>query len=176
MIRICGVVRESIVDGPGLRFVLFTQGCLHHCPGCHNPESHPLEGGYEVTTEKVLEEFGKNPLLKGLTLSGGDPILQAGELVDLCRAVHAMGKDVMTYTGYTYEELMEMQKTDEGVRDLLLETDTLVDGRFIMAQRDLTLVYKGSRNQRIIDMNRTRAEGRIVLDPIEEQNIRPEEE
>lgn len=106
MIRICGVVRESIVDGPGLRFVLFTQGCPHHCPGCHNPESHALDGGYEVTAEKVLEEFKKNPLLKGITLSGGDPILQAGELVGICREVHAMGKDVMTYTGYTYEELM----------------------------------------------------------------------
>ena len=92
MIRICGVVRESIVDGPGLRFVLFTQGCPHHCPGCHNPESHALDGGYEVTAEKVLEEFKKNPLLKGITLSGGDPILQAGELVGICREVHAMGQ------------------------------------------------------------------------------------
>ncbi len=164
MIRICGVVRESIVDGPGLRFVLFTQGCPHHCPGCHNPESHALDGGYDVTAEKVLEEFKKNPLLKGITLSGGDPILQAGELVGICREVHAMGKDVMTYTGYTYEELLEMQKTD-----------ALVDGRFILAQRDLTLIYKGSRNQRIIDMNRTRAEGKLVLDPVEEENLRPEE-
>ena len=175
MIRICGVVRESIVDGPGLRFVLFTQGCPHHCPGCHNPESHALDGGYEVTAEKVLEEFKKNPLLKGITLSGGDPILQAGKLVGICREVHAMGKDVMTYTGYTYEELLEMQKTDEGIRQLLEETDTLVDGRFILAQRDLTLIYKGSRNQRIIDMNRTRAEGKLVLHPVEEENLRPEE-
>ena len=175
MIRICGVVRESIVDGPGLRFVLFTQGCVHHCPGCHNPESHALDGGYEVTAQKVLEEFKKNPLLKGITLSGGDPILQAGELVEICREVHAMGKDVMTYTGYTYEELLEMQKTDDGIRQLLEETDTLVDGRFLLDQRDLTLIYKGSRNQRIIDMNRTRAEGKLVLDPVEEENLRPEE-
>ena len=86
MIRICGVVRESIVDGPGLRFVLFTQGCPHHCPGCHNPESHAMDGGYEVSSEKVLEEFRKNPLLKGITLSGGDPIVQAEELVDLCHS------------------------------------------------------------------------------------------
>ena len=175
MIRICGVVRESIVDGPGLRFVLFTQGCPHHCPGCHNPESHALDGGYEVTAEKVLEEFKKNPLLKGITLCGDYHILQAVKLVGICREVHAMGKDVMTYTGYTYEELMEMQKTDEGIRQLLEETDTLVDGRFILAQRDLTLIYKGSRNQRIIDMNRTRAEGKLVLDPVEEENLRPEE-
>ena len=162
MIRICGVVRESIVDGPGLRFVLFTQGCPHHCPGCHNPESHSMDGGYDVTAEKVLEEFRKNPLLKGITLSGGDPIVQAGELVEVCRGVHALGKDVMTYTGYTYEELLE-------------ETDTLVDGRFVLAQRDLTLIYKGSRNQRVIDLNRTRAEGHIVLDAVEKENLRPEE-
>ena len=142
---------------------------------CGRPGSHALDGVYEVTAEKVLEEFKKNPLLKGITLSGGDPILQAGELVGICREVHAMGKDVMTYTGYTYEELLEMQKTDEGIRQLLEETDTLVDGRFILAQRDLTLIYKGSRNQRIIDMNRTRAEGKLVLDPVEEENLRPEE-
>ena len=175
MIRICGVVRESIVDGPGLRFVLFTQGCPHHCPGCHNPESHALDGGYEVTAEKVLEEFKKNPLLKGITLSGGDPILQAGELASSWERVQTSGDAVTSNTGYTYEELMEMQKTDEGIRQLLEETDTLVDGRFILAQRDLTLIYKGSRNQRIIDMNRTRAEGKLVLDPVEEENLRPEE-
>lgn len=174
MIRICGVVRESIVDGPGLRFVLFTQGCPHHCPGCHNPESHSMDGGYDVTAEKVLEEFRKNPLLKGITLSGGDPIVQAGELVEVCRGVHALGKDVMTYTGYTYEELLEMQKTDDGIRQLLEETDTLVDGRFVLAQRDLTLIYKGSRNQRVIDLNRTRAEEHIVLDAVEKENLRPE--
>ncbi len=172
MIRICGVVRESIVDGPGLRFVLFTQGCPHHCPGCHNPESHAMDGGYEVSSEKVLEEFRKNPLLKGITLSGGDPIVQAEELVDLCREVHALGKDVLLYTGYTYEELQEMAEERPAVAELLAETDTLVDGRFVLAQRDLTLIYKGSRNQRIIDMARTREAGRIVLDPIEEENRR----
>ena len=175
MIRICGVVWESIVDGPGLRFVLFTQGCPHHCPGCHNPESHAMDGGYEVSSEKVLEEFRKNPLLKGITLSGGDPIVQAEELVDLCREVHALGKDVLLYTGYTYEELQEMAKARPAVAELLAETDTLVDGRFVLAQRDLTLIYKGSRNQRIIDMARTREAGRIVLDPIEEENRRADE-
>lgn len=174
MIRICGVVRESIVDGPGLRFVLFTQGCPHHCPGCHNPESHAMDGGYEVTAERVLEEFGKNPLLKGITLSGGDPIVQAGELVELCRQVHALGKDVLLYTGYTYEELQQMAQERPDITRLLAEVDTLVDGRFILAQRDLTLTYKGSRNQRIIDMAATRAAGRVVLDPIETENIRPD--
>lgn len=103
------------------------------------------------------------------------PFSRPGNWWGICREVHAMGKDVMTYTGYTYEELMEMQETDEGIRQLLEETDTLVDGRFILAQRDLTLIYKGSRNQRIIDMNRTRAEGKLVLDPVEEENLRPEE-
>lgn len=176
MIRICGVVRESIVDGPGLRFVLFTQGCPHHCPGCHNPESHALDGGYEVTAEKVLEEFKKKSAAQGNYPVRRRPHSPAwGTGGHLPWEVHAMGKDVMTYTGYTYEELWRCQKTDEGIRQLLEETDTLVDGRFILAQRDLTLIYKGSRNQRIIDMNRTRAEGKLVLDPVEEENLRPEE-
>ncbi len=170
MIRICGVVRESIVDGPGLRFVLFTQGCPHACPGCHNPESHAMDGGYLVSGEKVLEEFKRNPLLKGITLSGGEPVLQAEELIPLCREVHALGKDVMLYTGYTYEELLK--QGSPAALALLQEVDTLVDGRFVLAQRDLTLTYKGSRNQRIIDMRRTRETGEVVLDAVEEQNIR----
>ena len=147
---------------PGLRFVLFTQGCPHHCPGCHNPESHDPAGGYDIAWEKVYAEFEKNPLLKGLTLSGGEPMLQPAELVDLCRAVHAAGKDVMAYTGFTYEELLDRQKDDPALAELLNEIDTLVDGRFILAQRDLTLIYKGSRNQRIIDLNATRREGHLV--------------
>lgn len=162
-IRICGVVRESIVDGPGLRFVLFTQGCPHHCPGCHNPESHALDGGYEVTEEKVWTEFVKNPLLRGLTLSGGEPILQAGALVGLCRRVHAAGKDVILYTGYTYEQLCAMWEEKPEILDLLREVDLLVDGRFILEQRDLTLLYRGSRNQRIIDLPATLSGGSIVL-------------
>lgn len=155
MIRICGVVRESIVDGPGLRFTLFTQGCPHGCEGCHNPESHAMDAGYEVDAEAILAELGKNPLLKGLTLSGGDPIVQAGELIELCRQTREMGLDIILYTGYTYEELRNMWAQRPEILELLKLVDWLIDGRFVLAQRDLTLLYRGSRNQRILDMQKT---------------------
>lgn len=156
MLRIAGVIRESIVDGPGLRFVVFTQGCPHHCEGCHNPQTHDPNGGYEISIERILEEFGKNPLLQGITLSGGEPFSQAKELVLLARAVKERGKDVVIYTGFTLEELI--MSDDNDINELLLQCDTLIDGRFILAERDLTLTFKGSRNQRIIDMNSYRQE------------------
>ena len=161
MLRIAGVIRESIVDGPGLRFVVFTQGCTHACEGCHNPATHALDGGYEITSDRILTEFFKNPLLKGITLSGGEPFLQAHDLVPIAKAVKEGKKDVVIYTGYTLEALRAMNNDD--VNELLNWCDVLVDGPFILAQRDLTLTFKGSRNQRIIDMNETRKQGSIVL-------------
>ena len=161
MLRIAGVIRESIVDGPGLRFVVFTQGCTHACEGCRNPATHALDGGYEITSDRILTEFFKNPLLKGITLSGGEPFLQAHDLVPIAQAVKEGKKDVVIYTGYTLEALRAMNNDD--VNELLSYCDVLVDGPFILAQRDLTLTFKGSRNQRIIDMNETRRQGSIVL-------------
>ena len=161
MLRIAGVIRESIVDGPGLRFVVFTQGCTHNCEGCQNPATHALDGGYEITSDRILTEFFKNPLLKGITLSGGEPFLQAHDLVPIAKAVKESKKDVVIYTGYTLEALRAMNNDD--VNELLNWCDVLVDGPFILAQRDLTLTFKGSRNQRIIDMNETRKQGSIVL-------------
>jgi anaerobic ribonucleoside-triphosphate reductase activating protein len=163
MLRICGVVRESIVDGPGLRFVVFTQGCPHHCKGCHNPQSHDIGGGYLCSEEKIIEEFKKNPLLKGITFSGGEPMLQPAQLIPIAKAVAEMGKDIIIYSGYTYEELTEMGKTQPDILKLLEMSDILVDGRYEEAERDLTLRFKGSRNQRIIDLKKTRKENKIVL-------------
>ena len=163
MVRICGVIRESIVDGPGIRFVLFTQGCEHHCPGCHNPQSHSLEGGYPCSVDKIFAEFQKNPLLQGITLSGGDPILQAEELVELVKKVKEAGKNVVVYTGYTYEELLDMQSRRPAIGQLLDNTDLLIDGRFEIQKRDLTLRFRGSSNQRVIDMAKTRQSGQVVL-------------
>lgn len=164
MLRIAGVIRESIVDGPGLRFVVFTQGCPHLCKGCHNPATHALDGGYEISHERILTEFFKNPLLKGITLSGGEPFLQPLELLPIAKAVREGGKDVVIYTGYTLEQLMNMD--DENTKELLSYCDILIDGPFILSQRDLTLTFKGSRNQRIIDMNATRKSGEITLLPV----------
>ena len=151
-LRLHGAVRESIVDGPRLRFVVFVQGCPHHCPGCHNPDSHDPAGGYVSSTTRLWNAIRENPLLRGVTFSGGEPFLWGEELAEIGRAAHEAGLDVMTYSGYTYEILLEKAKTDKNVKKLLTVTDFLVDGPFILAQRDLTLKFRGSTNQRILDV------------------------
>ncbi len=161
-IRIAGVVKQSIVDGPGLRFVVFTQGCPHQCPGCHNPETHSFSGGYDCEVEKILGEISRNPLLKGLTLSGGEPFARCPELLPLVRAVRGMGLDVICYTGYTFEELLAMSELDSAVAELMENIDVLKDGRFILEQRDLELKFRGSRNQRLLDMKQSLDEKRAV--------------
>ena len=149
-LRISGIEPESIVDGEGIRYVVFAQGCPHNCLGCHNPESHPFEGGRLVDIGELFAQICENPLLKGITLSGGEPFCQPEPLAELARLAHGRGLDVTTYTGYRYEELLDMQ--DPGVAALLAQTDVLIDGPFILAEKDLTLLFRGSRNQRIIDL------------------------
>ncbi len=160
-LRIAGTVNDSIVDGDGYRFAIFTQGCPHHCFGCHNPETWDPAGGKEVDTEELLEKIRVNPLLEGVTFSGGEPFAQPGPLAHLAREAHEMGLDVWSYTGYVLDELTAMG--DPEVDGLLNELDVLVDGPFVMAGRDLTLRFRGSRNQRVIDMNATRQRGEVVL-------------
>lgn len=147
-IRVSGLAKESIVDGYGLRFTVFTQGCPHHCPGCHNPQTHAFDGGKEMTVEEIFRAFQKNPLLKGITFSGGEPFCQCKPLVALAQLVHKAGKDVTVFTGYTLEQLRE--KKDPEVDELLAETDMLIDGLFIEAQKNLELPFRGSENQRIL--------------------------
>lgn len=160
-VQVSGIVKESIVDGKGIRYTVFTQGCPHHCPGCHNPQTHPFEGGTEMEVSEIFEDFQKNPMLKGITLSGGEPMCQPTPLAELARLVHGIGKDVTVFTGYTYEQLLEKQ--DPAVNELLKETDVLIDGPFLEAEKNLELVFRGSENQRVIDMDATRREGRVVL-------------
>lgn len=160
-IRIAGTVNDSIVDGPGLRFTVFTQGCSHHCPGCHNPETHDPTGGKEEDTAEIIAKMKKNPLLSGLTLSGGDPLEQAAPCLELAKAAHGAGLNVWTYTGYTWEALME--KNDADQMALLRETDVLVDGPFLQGQKSLELDYCGSKNQRLIDVPATLKNGEITL-------------
>lgn len=165
-LRIAGVVRESIVDGKGLRFVVFCQGCPHHCPGCHNPQTHDFSGGYDIDTDKIVSEIKKNPLLQGVTFSGGEPFCQAAAFADLgkkIKGIRGMKLNIMSYSGYTLEQLQEMAKGDQSIADLLGVCDYLVDGPFVLAQRDLTLKYRGSRNQRYIDMKKTLRRGTVVL-------------
>lgn len=161
-VRISGVIRQSIVDGPGLRLVLFTQGCPHHCPGCHNPDTHDPEGGYDCPADKILAEFDKNPLLKGITLSGGEPFARPGQLVPLVEEIRRRGKNVWCYTGYTFEALMERAREDEDTGRLCVLIDILVDGPFVEAEKDLTLRFRGSGNQRVLDMQRSLESGGAV--------------
>lgn len=151
-IRLFGVVKESIVDGPQLRYVIFVQGCPHKCYNCHNPESHAYLGGKLTTTVKLWEDIKKNPLIKGLTFSGGEPFIWGNELSIIAEAAAKRGLDIMTYSGFTYEHLLEKAKTEPSVHRLLSATNYLVDGRYIDAKRDLSLKFRGSSNQRILDI------------------------
>lgn len=152
-LRISGVVDDSIVDGKGMRYTIFTQGCPHGCPGCQNPQTHDFAGGTLVEWPELLEEILDNPMLKGVTFSGGEPFCQAGPLAELAQQIHERsgGKlDITVFTGFTWEELRE--KHDPGIEALLAQTDVLIDGRYEAAQKDLTLTFRGSRNQRVIDV------------------------
>jgi len=161
-LRIAGTVRESVVDGPGLRFVIFAQGCKHGCPGCHNPDTWDLSGGTLVKTKDLLEQIKAVKLIKGVTFSGGEPFLQALPLAWIGREVKMLGLDVITYTGYTWENLLALAEVDQAVKELLLVSDYIVDGPFILAERDLDLPFRGSRNQRMIDVVNSLREGKII--------------
>ena len=145
--RIASTISDSIVDGPGLRFTVFTQGCPHGCPGCHNHETHDPDGGREEGVEALAERLAANPLTDGLTLSGGEPFLQGMECAALARLAHGQGKNVWTYTGYTFEALLAAGRADWNA--LLAETDVLVDGPFLLAQKSYSARFRGSANQRL---------------------------
>ena len=151
-LRLSGIVEESIVDGPGLRFVVFTQGCSHHCPGCHNPQTHSFTDGYLEDIQQIYNQYQENPLLSGITFSGGEPFCQPEPLAKLGRMIHQTGGHIITYTGYVYEELLRMSQSNPAIRDLLEVTDQLIDGPYIQSLRDLTLPFRGSSNQRIITL------------------------
>ena len=141
--------------------MIFTQGCPHHCPGCHNPQTHDFQGGKDADTDQILEQIFDNPLTSGVTFSGGEPFVQADALVPLAEVIKARGKHLMIYTGYLLEELQAMDRPC--VKRLLELADILVDGPYIEEQRDLTLQYRGSANQRVIDLNKSRERGEIIL-------------
>lgn len=161
--RIYGLQQDSIVDGPGFRFACFVQGCPHGCPGCHNPDSHDPAGGMEMAVEQVAEELLKNPLTDGLTLSGGEPFAQAEDCLALAKLAHSHGLNVWCYSGWTFSYLRD--KGNAAQKALLAELDVLVDGPFLLAERSLSLPWRGSRNQRVIDVQASLAAGSEVVRP-----------
>ncbi len=152
LIKLAGLVPESYVDGPGIRFTIFVQGCPHHCEGCHNPETHDFSAGRLADTDRIYNKIKQFPLAKGVTFSGGEPFCQPEPLADLAAKLKADGYHLMSYTGYTFEQLMKMQEENMHIKKLLSLLDVLVDGRFVLAQRTLELHFRGSRNQRLIDV------------------------
>ena len=161
-IRLAGIVNDSIVDGPGLRLAVFTQGCRHNCLGCHNPETHSFDGGYEEDIDKIVKMALSNPLLSGVTLTGGDPFYQPEACLELADKLQGHGLSLIVYTGFTFEQLNELRKNDEIVDRFIHEIDFLIDGPFIKSQRDISLRFRGSTNQRIIDVQKSLFQHEII--------------
>lgn len=162
-LRIAGTVGDSIVDGPGFRFSVFTQGCPHGCPGCHNPQTHDFSGGKVVSTDEILEKVFSDPLLDGVTFSGGEPFCQAKALAEMGRAVREKGLNVIVYTGYLWEYLLEHSNENNGYRELIDVADFIVDGRFEQDKKSLALHFRGSSNQRVIDVKESLKQDRVVI-------------
>lgn len=160
-LRIAGIESESIVDGPGFRFAVYTQGCPHACPGCHNPQTHPFEGGRVVEPQELMEALHNSPLNKGVTLSGGEPFCQAEELLPFARMVKAEGEGLWAYSGYTFEQLTGPD-APKGSAELLALCDVLVDGPYVEELKSYDAHWRGSTNQRVIDVPASLAAGKVV--------------
>lgn len=162
--NVSGINFESIADGEGVRVVVFISGCLHNCKGCHNPASHSFTAGQPFTSDlqdKIVAYIKNTPFISGLTLSGGDPMYSAEELIPFVQKLRSEvdGVTVWIYSGFLYEEI----KQNEEMSELLKQCDVLVDGEFVLEQRDITLAYKGSQNQRIIDIQKSMTNNKIIL-------------
>lgn len=163
-IRLAGICEDSIVDGHGIRYTIFVQGCPHHCDGCHNPQTHSFNGGYIVTTKEILKSIHENPLLDGITFSGGEPFCQSKSLSYLGNMIKKENPnlDIITYTGFTFEYLLENATQDNSYLELLKVSDILVDGRFEKDKQSYNLVFRGSSNQRFIDCKKSLKSKRVV--------------
>ena len=159
MLDLAGIAEDSIVDGPGIRTTVFCQGCPHHCPGCHNPETWEFGVGTPMEPEKVVEIVRSNPLCHGVTFSGGEPFSQGKELARLARMLKAEGYEVASYSGYTFEALLAGTQAQ---RELLETIDVLIDGPFLLEERSLELNFRGSRNQRVLNVPESLAARRAV--------------
>lgn len=159
MLNLSGIVSDSIVDGPGIRTTVFCQGCPHHCPGCHNPETWEFGCGTPMAVENILKIVKENPLCRGVTFSGGEPFAQAEGFLKLAKLLKAAGYEVASYSGYTFEQLL---RGTSAQRELLQWIDVLIDGPFVLEQKSLELSFRGSRNQRILDVPQSLQSGEAV--------------
>ena len=161
--RIAGLIQDSIVDGPGLRYVVFAQGCQIRCAGCHNPDTWDIHGGIDVPLDDIVEEMLANKLTDGLTLSGGEPFDQAADCASLAAKARENGLNVWVFTGRTFEELQNDALLKPEIKELLAQTDVLVDGRYVADERTLSIKWCGSRNQRVIDVRKSLIAGKGEL-------------
>jgi anaerobic ribonucleoside-triphosphate reductase activating protein len=159
MLDLSGIVSDSIVDGPGIRTTIFCQGCPHHCPGCHNPETWDFGCGTPMDEERIYEIVRSNPLCRGVTFSGGEPFAQAEEFSRLADLLKQGGYEVASYSGYTFEQLLEGTPAQQ---ELLRRIDVLIDGPFLLSERSLEVAFRGSKNQRILDVPASLATGQAV--------------
>lgn len=158
------ITYDSIVDGPGLRVVVWTQGCIHNCRGCHNPQTHDISGGYEIDSKEIIKQITKLRLHRGITLSGGEPFMQSEALIDIAKESRNNNLDVWAYTGYTLEELIDKKNPNYFNNiNLLRNIDVLVDGRFMENKKNINLKFRGSENQRIIDVRKSLENKKIYL-------------
>jgi len=169
LIRVAGMVNDSIVDGPGLRFTLFMQGCPLKCEGCHNPQTQPFEGGTFYSIEDILNKIKSNPLLDGVTFSGGEPLCQAENLIPLAKEIKNLGLHLAIYTGFVFEQLF-CNSSYEKMLELLSYADVLIDGPFVLKERDPELKFKGSTNQRVIDVKQSLLQRVAILETSEKWN------
>lgn len=154
---------DSIVDGEGIRSVIWTQGCPHKCPGCHNPTTHCVNGGVELDVEEVKLMIDSLVGQDGITFSGGDPMIQPAACSELARYCKKKGLNVWCYTGYTYEQLIALSEKNSSILDFLNSIDVLVDGKFIMAEKSYDVIFRGSRNQRLIDVKKSLITGNVKI-------------
>lgn len=159
-IRLASSVQlESYADGKGIRMVIWNQGCLMHCPGCHNPETHDTNGGQEYEIDDIKKIiFNNKNTHQGITLSGGDPFLQVDANMELANYAHSLGLDVWAYCGLTFEKI----SLDNEKKKLLEQCDILVDGAFVLKLKDKRLAFRGSSNQRIIDVQKSLQKGEVI--------------
>lgn len=162
-IRLSGIAYESLVNGPGVRRVFFSQGCTHNCKGCFNPDTHDFNGGEERDMDELIEDVIKNPMIKGVTFSGGDPFERAEEFSYMAKGFKRNNLNIWSYTGYTFEEILKGMDERKCFKELLNNIDVLVDGKFQENEKEDGLMYRGSKNQRIIDIQKTLQVGEVII-------------